>query len=53
MTIHESLDDKDQTICYPEVHTTATDKNTDEHIGVVSEVTVIEDTVQLTDLIAG
>ena len=53
MTVHESLDDKDQTISYPDVHTTATDKNTGEHIGVVSEETVIEDTVQLSNLLEG
>ncbi|MBQ3412167.1 MAG: VaFE repeat-containing surface-anchored protein [Oscillospiraceae bacterium] len=51
MTVHESLNDKDQTISYPDVHTTAVDKNTDEHIGVVSEETIIEDTVQLSNLI--
>ena len=53
MTVHESFDDADQTIYYPEIHTTATDINTGEHVGVVSEVTVIEDIVQLTDLIVG
>ena len=53
MTVHESLDDKDQTIHYPKVHTTATDKNTGEHVGVVSEETVIVDTVQLSNLIEG
>jgi len=51
MAVHESLDDKDQTISYPDVHTTAVDKNTDEHIGVVSEETIIEDAVQLSNLI--
>jgi len=53
MTVHESLDDKDQTISYPDVHTTAKDKSTGEHVGVVSEETVIEDTVQLSNLIEG
>ena len=51
LTSHISFDDKDQMITYPEIHTTAADENTAGHVGVVSEETVITDTVKLSGLI--
>ena len=53
MTTHESPDDKDQTITYPEVHTSASDSQTEDHVGSVSEETTIADEVHLKGLIIG
>lgn len=51
MTSHVSLDDRDQTVSYPDIHTTAADEHTAEHVGVVTEKTVITDAVRLSNLI--
>ena len=53
MASHISFDDKDQTITYPEIHTTASDSVTESHAGTVSESTVIVDSVQLNGLVIG
>ena len=53
MATHTSLDDNDQTITYPEIHTSATDVNTENHVGVVSEETTVLDEVFLSGLIPG
>lgn len=53
MASHTSLEDKDQTITYPEIHTSAADVNTENHVGVVSEETTVLDEVYLSGLIPG
>lgn len=50
---HESLEDEDQTIWYPSVHTTALDSQTKEHVGNSAEQSLITDKVQLGGLITG
>ena len=53
MASHTKIDDEAQTITYSEIHTTAFDMNTENHVGVVSEETVIRDDVILKGLIPG
>ena len=49
---HEEIDDEDQSVHHPDVYTTATDKDTQSHTGVVGE-TVIDDKVILKNLVKG
>ncbi len=53
MTSHVSFDDRDQTVSYPDIHTTASDRDTGTRAGAVSERSVIRDEVRLTGLIEG
>ena len=53
MAVHESLDDSDQTISFPDIHTTAADVNTESHAGVTVGDTTIEDVVKLENLVVG
>ena len=48
---HKELEDKDQTVEFPEIHTTATDKETGEHIGHDDEYVVVRDVVSFNNLI--
>ena len=50
---HSNLEDKDQSISYPLVKTTATDKSTKTHIGVLDEKATIIDKVKCTNLVIG
>ena len=49
--VHADIDDVAQTVRIPEIHTTATDVYTEEHVGVVTETTKIVDVVEYTNLI--
>ena len=50
---HENPDDEDQTVHVPEIHTTATDVNTGDHIANGSEDVQIKDVVEYKNLIPG
>ena len=50
---HEDINDSNQTIDYIKVKTTATDKNTHTHSGVVGEKSTIVDEVNFENLIIG
>lgn len=49
----KSIDNVDQTVTPPDLHTTATDQVTGTHTGVVSETTTIVDKVKYTGLLVG
>lgn len=55
VAVHADIEDKDQTIEFPEpeIGTTAKDKDTNTHQGVTKEKTTIVDTVHCTGLITG
>ena len=53
VAIHADLEDEGQTICIPEIHTTATDKVTGDHDGVVAKETTVLDEVFYKNLIPG
>ena len=50
---HEDIEDDGQTIYIPEIHTTASDSETGDHVGTVSEKTTIIDKVEYKNLIVG
>ena len=50
---HHEIDDEDQTVYIPEIHTTATDKVTGDHDGVVAKETTVLDEVFYKNLILG
>ena len=50
---HADIDDTEQTIYYPEIHTTATDKASQTHTGTVDEQTTVIDKVDYKNLIPG
>ena len=50
---HADITDEGQTVNFPEIHTTATDKNTGTHTGVVNEKTTITDKVDYSNLTVG
>ena len=50
---HADIDDTEQTIYYPEIHTTATDKASQTHTGTVGGQTTITDKVDYKNLIIG
>ncbi|MCR4608098.1 MAG: VaFE repeat-containing surface-anchored protein, partial [Eubacterium sp.] len=50
---HEDIDDEGQTIYIPDIHTTASDSETKDHVGKVSKETTIIDKVEYTNLIEG
>lgn len=50
---HENPDDEDQTVHVPEIHTTATDTVTNDHIANGSETVRIRDVVEYKNLIPG
>ena len=50
---HEDIDDEGQTIYVPEIHTTAMDSETEDHVGKVSEEVTIIDKVDYKNLIVG
>jgi len=49
----EDMENKDQTIYFPEIHTTATDSETDDHLTLADSRAVITDTVTYTNLLKG
>lgn len=51
--IHADIEDEDQSVHYPEIHTTAKDSVTEDEQAVVSEETTIVDTVAYHNLIPG
>ena len=53
VAIHADLEDEGQTIRIPEIHTTATDKVTGDHDGVVATETTVVDEVFYKNLIPG
>ena len=53
VAIHADLEDEGQTIRIPETHTTATDKVTGDHDGVVAKETTVLDEVFYKNLIPG
>ena len=50
---HADIDDTEQTVYYPEIHTTATDKASQTHTGTVDEQTTITDKVDYKNLVIG
>ena len=50
---HEDITDKDQTVHYPHVETSAADGETTDDVGALSAEATIVDTVSLTNLIPG
>ena len=53
VAVHADLTDEGQTVRIPEIHTTATDKVTGDHDGVVAKETTVLDEVFYTNLIPG
>ena len=51
--LHHEIDDEGQTVRIPEIHTTATDKVTGDHDGVVAKETTVLDEVFYRNLIPG
>ena len=49
----EDMENKDQTIYFPEIHTTATDNETADHLTLADSRAVITDTVTYTNLLKG
>ena len=49
----EDMENKDQTIYFPEIHTTATDSETADHLTLADSRAVITDTVTYTNLLKG
>ena len=49
----EDMENKDQTIYFPEIHTTATDSETTDHLTLADSRAVITDTVTYTNLLKG
>lgn len=49
----EDMENKDQTIYFPELHTTATDSETADHLTLADSRAVITDTVTYTNLLKG
>ena len=49
----EDMKNKDQTIYFPEIHTTATDSETADHLTLADSRAVITDTVTYTNLLKG
>jgi hypothetical protein len=50
---HASLDDGFQTVVFPDIHTIATDSETEDHISKADEDITLIDTVSYTNLISG
>ena len=53
VAIHADINDEDQSVHFPEVGTTAIDKETKSHIGAVNKKAVIIDTVAYKNLVPG
>lgn len=53
VTTHADIEDEDQDIFIPKIHTTAKDKDTDSHVGWVNKQVTIIDTVSYSNLIIG
>ena len=53
VAFHTDIKDEGQTVNFPEIHTTATDKTTGTHTGVVDEKTTITDKVDYSNLTIG
>lgn len=53
VAVHADLEDEGQTVRIPEIHTTATDKVTGDHDGVVATETTVVDEVFYKNLIPG
>lgn len=53
VAVHADITDEGQTVHIPEIHTTATDKVTGDHDGVVTKETTVLDEVFYTNLIPG
>jgi len=53
VAVHADITDEGQTVSIPEIHTTATDKVTGDHDGVVAKETTVLDEVFYTNLIPG
>lgn len=49
----EDMENKDQTIYFPEIHTTATDSETADHLTLADSRAVVTDTVTYTNLLKG
>lgn len=49
----EDMENKDQTIYFPEIHTTATDSETADHLTLADSRAIITDTVTYTNLLKG
>ena len=53
VAFHTDIKDEGQTVHYPEIHTTATDKASQTHTGTVDEQTTITDKVDYKNLVIG
>ena len=53
LAVHADIDDEDQTVHFPSLHTTATSKTTSTHEAPATGVTTIVDTVAYQNLIPG
>lgn len=53
VAVHADLEDEGQTVRIPKIHTTATDKVTGDHDGIVAKETTVLDEVFYTNLIPG
>ncbi|MGO5335618.1 VaFE repeat-containing surface-anchored protein [Bilifractor sp. LCP19S3_H10] len=53
ISTHSDISDENQSVHYPDVKTSAIDKNTKDDVGTVHKNAVIVDTVQLTNLVPG
>ena len=53
VVIHADINDEDQTVHYPEIHTTASDKETKDTAGTITKTAEITDTVTYKNLVVG
>ena len=53
VAVHADIEDRDQSVSYPDIATSAKDRQTEDHVGTCSEEAVIIDTIEMTGLVAG
>jgi hypothetical protein len=53
IAIHKDINDDEQAVSFPDVHTTATDSDTKEHVSFAGENTTVVDRVEYENLIVG
>ena len=53
VAVHDDIEDSSQSVSYPQIETTACDRDTGSHLGTVKEAASIEDMVSYENLIPG
>jgi len=53
VAVHADLNDEEETIHFPEIHTTLTDSKTEDHVAKAEETVTLKDTVAYSNLVPG